>query len=77
MSDAANGAELRQIVEQIESAQSEKDDAQARMKELYDHAGSQGYDKKVLRQVLARRRKDRDALSEEEHLLMMYEEALQ
>ncbi len=39
-------------------------------------AKARGYDVKVMRVVIARRKRDRDDLAEEEAILDMYQEAL-
>ena len=75
MTDTAD-AELRQIVEQIEAADAERKDAADRVKEHYDEAGARGYDKKVLRRIIALRKRDRDELAEAEAVEQMYREAL-
>lgn len=67
---------LRQIVEQIEAGEAEKAEAADRIKEHYANAKAQGYDTKVLRKVIARRKRARDELAEEEAILETYENAL-
>lgn len=67
---------LRQIVEQIEAGEAEKADAAERIKDLYANAKAEGYDTKVLRKVIARRKRARDELAEEEAILEVYETAL-
>lgn len=67
---------LRQIVEQIEAGETEKAEAADRIKEHYAHAKGMGYDTKVLRKVIARRKRARDELAEEEAILETYENAL-
>jgi len=72
----ANGAELRQIIERIERLAAEKQDAIDAQKDVYAEAKGRGYDTKVLRKVIARRKRSRDDLAEEEALTEMYEAAL-
>jgi len=76
MTDNITGAELRQFVERIERLEAEKQDAADAQKEVYAEVKGRGYDAAVLRKVVARRKKDRDALAEEEAVLEMYEAAL-
>ena len=76
MTDNITGAELRQFVERIERLEAEKQDAADAQKEVYTEVKGRGYDAAVLRKVVARRKKDRDALAEEEAVLEMYEAAL-
>lgn len=74
--DTVAGAELRQIVERIERLDEEKREAAEAQKEVYAEAKGRGYDTKVLRKVIARRKRDRDDLAEEEAVLEMYEAAM-
>ena len=60
--------ELRQFVERIELAEQQK--------EVMSEAKSRGYDTKVLRKVIALRKRDKDDIAEEEAVLDMYKEAL-
>ncbi|UUV43234.1 DsbA-like protein [Rhodobacter phage RcCWillis] len=69
-------AELKQFVERVEQLEVEEKDIRDQKKEVYAEAKGRGYNIKVLRQAIARRKKDRDALAEEEATLEMYEEAL-
>ena len=73
---APHAEALRQIVEQIEAGEAEKADAAERIKDLYANAKAEGYDTKVLRKVIARRKRARDELAEEEAILEVYETAL-
>lgn len=72
----AEGAELRQIIERIERLNAEKQEAADLAKEVYAEAKGRGYDTKILRLVIARRKRERDDLAEEEAVLEMYEAAL-
>lgn len=77
MTDRANGEELRQFIERIERLNAEKQEAADLAKEVYAEAKARGYDTKVLRLVIARRKRQRDDLAEEEAVLEMYETALE
>ncbi|MBQ0803564.1 MULTISPECIES: DUF2312 domain-containing protein [unclassified Sulfitobacter] len=68
--------ELRQFVERIERLDSEKKDLAEQQKEVMAEAKSRGYDTKVLRKVIALRKRDKDDIAEEEAVLEMYKEAL-
>ena len=69
--------ELRGFVERWERLEAEKQDAADDQKEVMAEAKGRGYDTAVLRKVIARRKKGRDALAEEEAVLLMYENALE
>ena len=68
--------ELRQFVERIERLDAEKKDLAEQQKEVMAEAKARGYDTKVLRQVIALRKRDKDDIAEEEAVLEMYKEAL-
>ncbi|AXI47066.1 hypothetical protein C1J03_14200 [Sulfitobacter sp. SK012] len=68
--------ELRQFVERIERLDSEKKDLAEQQKEVMAEAKARGYDTKVLRKVIALRKRDKDDIAEEEAVLDMYKEAL-
>jgi uncharacterized protein (UPF0335 family) len=68
--------ELRQIVERVESLEGEKKDIAEQIKEVYAEAKGRGYDTKVLRKVVALRRREPDDIAEEEAVLDLYKEAL-
>ena len=82
MPDGTQGAydvaadELRQFVEQWESLDKEKADIVERQKEVMAEAKGRGYDTKVIRKVIALRKRDKDDLAEEEAVLEMYKAAL-
>ena len=76
MSNRVAGDELRQFIERIERMNAEKQDIAEATKEVFAEARGRGYDATVLRKVIARRKRDRDDLAEEEAVLEMYENAL-
>ena len=68
--------ELRQFIEQYEQLDAEKKDVTERQKEVMAEAKARGYDTKVMRKVIALRKRDRDDIAEEEAILDMYKQAL-
>ena len=68
--------ELRQFVEQYEGLEAEKSDIANHQKELMAEAKARGYDTKVLRKIVALRRRDKDDVAEEEAILEMYKSAM-
>jgi uncharacterized protein (UPF0335 family) len=68
--------ELRQFVERFERLEMEKKDLADQQKEVMAEAKSRGYDTKVLRKVVALRKREPDDIAEEEAVLEMYKEAL-
>jgi uncharacterized protein (UPF0335 family) len=68
--------ELRQFIERFEQLESEKKDVAEQQKELMAEAKGRGYDTKVLRKVVALRKRKPDDIAEEEAVLEMYKAAL-
>ncbi|MFQ1701566.1 DUF2312 domain-containing protein [Loktanella agnita] len=72
----AAAQELRQFVERFERLEAEKKDIADAQKEVLAEAKGRGYDTKVLRKVIAIRKRDANDLAEEEAVLEMYKAAL-
>jgi len=68
--------ELRQFVERYERLESEKRDLADQQKDVMAEAKGRGYDTKVMRKVIALRKRDKDDIAEEEAVLDMYKQAL-
>lgn len=69
-------SELRSIVEKIERCEADKQSICDDIKEFYSEAKGRGYSTKVLRKVIAMRKRDRDDLAEEDAILALYRNAL-
>lgn len=68
--------ELRQFIERFEQLESEKKDIAKQQKEVMAEAKGRGYDTKVMRKVIALRKRKPDDIAEEEAVLEMYKSAL-
>lgn len=68
--------ELRQFIERAEQLAAEKKDIAEQEKELFAEAKGRGYDTKVMRKVIALRKRKPDEIAEEEAVLEMYKAAL-
>ncbi|MGB0960342.1 MAG: DUF2312 domain-containing protein [Halocynthiibacter sp.] len=68
--------ELRAFIERVERLEAEKKDIADQQKEVMAEAKSRGYDTKVMRKIVALRKRDHDDIAEEEAVLEMYKEAL-
>jgi len=68
--------ELRQFVERYEQLEAEKKDVADQQKELMAEAKGRGYDTRVLRKVVALRKRTPDDIAEEETILELYKSAL-
>ncbi|MDP5327720.1 MAG: DUF2312 domain-containing protein [Paracoccaceae bacterium] len=79
VSDAAynvTAEELRQFIERYEQLEAEKRDIVDQQKEVMAEAKGRGYDAKILRKLIALRKRDADDLAEEETILELYKAAL-
>ncbi|MGH1416665.1 MAG: DUF2312 domain-containing protein [Pelagimonas sp.] len=68
--------ELKQFIERIERLEEEKKEVAEQIKEVMAEAKGRGYDTKVIRKVVALRKRDADDIAEEEAVLEMYKSAL-
>jgi uncharacterized protein (UPF0335 family) len=68
--------ELRQFIERIERLDAEKRDIADQQKEVMAEAKARGYDTKVIRKLIALRKREPDDIAEEAAVLEMYKEAL-
>ena len=68
--------QLRAFVERIERLEEEKKTIADDIKDVYGEAKGMGYDTKVLRKVIARRKRDAQEVMEEELVLDTYLAAL-
>ena len=73
---AVTADELRQFIERYEQLEAEKKDVVDQQKELMAEAKGRGYDTKVMRKVIALRKRKPDELAEEEAVLDVYKAAL-
>ncbi|WP_264210005.1 DUF2312 domain-containing protein [Leisingera thetidis] len=68
--------ELRQFIERFERLDEEKKTIAEQQKEVMAEAKARGYDTKVMRKIIALRKRDQNDIAEEEAVLEMYKEAL-
>lgn len=68
--------ELRQFIERFERLEQEKKDIAGQQSEVMAEAKARGYDTKVMRKVIALRKRDKEDIAEEEAVLEMYKSAL-
>ena len=76
MSNGVNGDQLRQLIERVESIELRIFDLQEDRKEVYAECKSVGFDKKIVRKIVAARKKAADARREENELLALYSDAI-
>lgn len=66
------GAQLKSIIDRVERLEVEKAEISEQIKEVYLEAKGNGFDVKILRKVVARRKMDRAKAQEEDAILDMY-----
>ena len=71
-----SGNQLRQYIEQIEKLEEEKANIAGDIREVFAEAKSNGFDPKIMRQVLKIRKMNKDELAEQEEVLSVYLQAL-
>ena len=70
------GEELRGFMERWEALQAQKDDLSSEQKEVMAEAKGRGYDTKVIRKLIAERKRDKDDVAEEQAILDLYRQAV-
>jgi uncharacterized protein (UPF0335 family) len=68
--------ELRQFIARYEQLEAEKKDITSNQKEVMAEAKGRGYDTKVIKKLIALRKRSADSIAEEEAVLEMYKAAL-
>jgi uncharacterized protein (UPF0335 family) len=71
-----SGHQLKQFIEKIERLEEEKTELLADIREIFSEAKGNGFDTKVMRQVIKMRKMDRQEREEQEELLTLYLNAL-
>ena len=71
------GDELKQYLERYEGLASEKQDISEQMKDVLAELKGRGYDPVVFKQLVARRKIERDEVENRDALLESYESALE
>jgi uncharacterized protein (UPF0335 family) len=71
-----SGDQLRTIVERIEHIEQEINELNESKREIYQEAKSNGFDPKVLREIVRLRKQDQKELEEHETLIELYLRAI-
>ncbi len=67
---------LKQIVENIEHLESEKKEISEQISAVYKEATMQGFDAKILKKIIAIRKKDINSVREEDDMIEIYKRSL-
>jgi len=73
---AIAASRLRSLVDRIERLEEERKAIGSDIKDIFTEAASAGFDVKVLRQLIAVRKKEADEVAEQETMLDVYRRAL-
>ena len=76
MSDVIAAAELRQFIERIERLSEERQSIADDIKDVYSESKGRGYDPRIIKKIIALRKKDANERAEEEAILNTYLSAL-
>lgn len=75
LGQAAQG-QLKSIIDRIERLEVEKAEIAEQIKEVYAESKGNGFDPKIIKKVVARRKKDRAKLQEEDAIMDLYLSAI-
>ena len=76
MSEVIEAEKLKHIINKIETIEEERTESAELLKDAFNEAKSMGFDVKIIKHVLKLRKKDKDALAEEDSLIDLYRGAL-
>ncbi len=71
-----NNGQLRALIERIETVEETKRAAADDVKEIYAEAKGQGFDVKIMRKLIAARRKTEQAIESEGEIFALYAKAI-
>jgi len=71
-----SGEQLQNYIQRIEKLEEEKSSLQSDITEVYNEAKANGFDTKIMRQLIRLRKKDHDDHQQEESMLDLYKSAL-
>ena len=76
MTEIVEAAKLQQIINKIETIEQERLENAELLKDAYNEAKVMGFDVKIIKHVLKLKKKDKEALAEEDSLIELYRGAL-
>ena len=76
MTEVVEAAKLQQIINKIETIEQERLENADLLNGTYNEAKAMGFDVKIIKHVLKLKKKDKDALAEEDTLIELYRGAL-
>ena len=76
MTEIVEAAKLQQIINKIETIEQERLENAELLKDAYNETKALGFDVKIIKHVLKLKKKDKEALAEEDSLIELYRGAL-
>ena len=76
MTEIVEAAKLQQIINKIETIEQERLESADLLKDAYNEAKTMGFDVIIIKHVLKLKKKDKEALAEEDSLIELYRGAL-
>jgi uncharacterized protein (UPF0335 family) len=76
MTEIIAADQLKQYISKIERLESEKADIADDIKQVFDEAKANGFDAKIMKQVIKLKKLDKESLAEQEAILDLYRAAL-
>ena len=76
MTEVVEAAKLQQIINKIETIEQERLENADLLKDAFNEAKVMGFDVKIIKHMLKLKKKDKDALAEEDSLIELYRGAL-
>ena len=76
MQEVVDSQDLINTISKLEKLEEEKRELADVTKDAYNEAKSKGYDVKIIKHILKIRKKDKDALAEEDSLIELYRGAV-
>jgi uncharacterized protein (UPF0335 family) len=77
MTEVIETEQLKQIINKIESLEQERQESADLLKDAFNEVKAMGFDVKIIKHILKLKKKDKDALSEEDALIDLYRGALE
>lgn len=72
----SDAEKLNEIIQRIEELELQRSDISAAIKDVYNEAKCEGFDTKILRQVVRMRKMEQREIEEEQSVLALYLQAL-
>ena len=76
MTNPIETQKLQQVISKIEAIEEERLESSELLKDAYNESKSLGFDVKIIKHVLKLKKKEKDALAEEDSLIELYRGAL-